>query len=157
MVIKCWGWCTTCLFQNRLSKNRPIAAARPEFQPQGKTMSASSTAAKYRCVENQTNEWKNKITMLIYFKCIEGENGSIANSSVYWREWLFLIGTDENAHRLHRFVFLVLFYGVLWKFSMIWVLNVEGNLFWISIFSMSRDWFALTQTLQNGIHYKKMQ
>jgi hypothetical protein len=34
-------------------KNRPIAAARPEFQPQGETMSASSTAAKYRCVENQ--------------------------------------------------------------------------------------------------------
>ena len=78
----------TMSFSKQTFENRPIAAARPEFQPQGKTMSASSTAAKYRCVENQTNEWKNKITMLIYFKCIEGKMGPL----------LIQVYTDVNGY-----------------------------------------------------------
>jgi len=55
-------------------KNRPIAAARPEFQPQGETMSASSTAAKYRCVENQKRmSEKIKLQCLFISSVLKGK------------------------------------------------------------------------------------
>jgi len=73
---------------SRLSKNRPTAA-RPEFQTQGKTMSASSTAAKYRCVENQKRmSEKIKLQCSFISSVLKGWVYFAANSQVYW---LFLI------------------------------------------------------------------
>ena len=138
------GCCTQCLFQNRVKR----LLQGLSLSPKQRHCLLSSTAWKYLCFENQMNTWKNKITMLIHFKCVEGGKCVHFAAKVNWHEWKcysWLEQTHTDCKDL-----LSAFYGVLVLVQWFGCWHVEGNLFWT--FSMSRDWYALTQTLQNGVY-----